>query len=152
MSQTSEPAPIAGNSQEQRAAEVVMLAELTRALGVQISPRRLTSPEGSIVDVDGVANDGSVLVECWAHRGRAKGSQPDKLLKDAIKLHWVATWLEPKPSRLLISVSDPEAIYHLQGKSWQGAAMQSLGIELLVVNLPADVVAAIEAAQLRQFR
>lgn len=142
----------AGSSHEQRAAEVAMLAVLGDELGVELAPQRLRSPVGSVVDVDGVARDHSILVECWAHLGPARGAQKHKLATDALKLHWVSTWLEPKPSRLIICVSDPAAIKHLQGRSWQGASMRSVGIELVSVALDADVLGAVEAAQRRQYR
>ena len=143
---------LAGSSYEQRRAEPVMLALLGEALGVELAPRRLTDLDGIRVELDGASPALSILVECWAHQGSAKPAQKNKLTNDALKLSWVASWLYPKPERLIICVSDAEAIQHLQGKSWQRKAMDDAGIELHVVALPADVVDSITGAQKRQMR
>src|SRR3982751_4500386 len=47
------PEPKAGDSAEQRGAESIMLAELSRRLGVVLSPRRFTFPDGTRAEVDG---------------------------------------------------------------------------------------------------
>lgn len=141
-----------GGSLVQRQAEPVMLSLLGEALGVELAPRRLTNFDGVRVELDGASPDLSVLVECWAHQGTAKVAQKYKLVNDAMKLQWVASWLEPKPERLVICVSDEDAVRHLRGKSWQGKAIASAGVELHVVELPPDVIESIHAAQKRQFR
>jgi hypothetical protein len=145
------PPVSAGSSLEQRAAEVVMLKVLSKQLGVTLSPRRLRYA-GARVEVDGADADATVLVECWAHQGPAKGGQKYKLVTDAAKLHWIADSLSPRPNRLIIAVSDPAAISHLEGKSWQTQAIKHLGVEFFVVTLPHNVVESIKEAQRRQFR
>lgn len=142
----------AGSSHEQRAAEPVMLGLLARRIGVGLAPRRLTSPSGAYIDVDGVSSDGSVLVECWAHQGTAKVAQKYKLVNDAAKLQWAATWLEPPPKRLILCVSDELAVRHLRGRSWQGQAIRAMGVELEVVELPEELAWTLREAQVRQFR
>lgn len=142
----------AGSSREQRDAELAMLTVLGSRLGLELEPARLTSPSGAYIDVDGVASDRSVLAECWAHQGSAKVAQKYKLVNDAAKLHWAATWLDPVPQRLLLCVSDEAAVKHLRGTSWQGQAIASMGVKIEVVSLPADVVTKILEAQKRQFR
>jgi len=143
---------IAGDSLVQRSIELVMLELLSARLGVELSPQRLTSPSGAYIDVDGVASDRSVLVECWAHQGPAKVAQKYKLVNDATKLHWASSWLVNKPERLLLCVSDEMAIKHLRGTSWQGRAIADMGVELAVVELEPEAVASILEAQKRQFR
>ena len=140
------------DSLEQRAAEAKMLLLLGASLGANLVPRRLVSTTGPVIEVDGVSDDGLILVECWAHQGPAKGSQRNKLLHDAAKLNWAASWLNPTPTRLLLCISDPAAKCHLDGTSWQAQAIAHLGVEILVVDAPDDLAAGVRAAQTRQFR
>src|SRR3954447_24343214 len=130
----------------------MMLTVLSGRLGVELSPRRIQHPSGARVELDGADRDLTVLVECWAHQGPAKVAQKYKLMNDATKLGWVAGTLQPRPHRLILCVSDEAAVKHLRGKSWQGQAIASLGVELAVVNLPRHVIEGIERAQKRQFR
>lgn len=141
-----------GASHEQRMAETIMLRLLSESLGVQLRPRKLHHPSGARVELDGADEQLTTLVECWAHQGPAKVAQKSKLVTDAVKLHWVAQSLSPAPERLILCVSDPAAIKHLQGSSWHGAAIAYLGVSLEVVQLPQDVVVGIVAAQKRQYR
>ncbi len=129
-----------------------MLVVLSDALGVSLAPRRIGHSSGARVEVDGADTNLTVLVECWAHQGPAKVAQKYKLVNDATKLHWIAATMAPAPERLILCVSDEEAVRHLRGKSWQGQAIASLGVEIHVVKLPAEVVASISEAQKRQFR
>ena len=137
-------------SSEQQRAEVEMLTVLSTQLGVKLRPRHLRSPSGAMIKVDGVAVDGSVLVECWAHQGTAKVAQKWKLMNDAAKLHWAASWVVPTPSRLVVCVSDESAVKHLRGASWQGHAIRDMGVKVEVVQLPAELSAAVALAQRRQ--
>ena len=141
-----------GTLSEQRRVEALMLALLGQRRAIELMPRRLTSPSGAYIDVDGVTADGSVLVECWAHRGPAKVAQKYKLVNDAAKLHWASSWLSPSPAELLLCVGDEMAVKHLRGKSWQGEAIRELGVKIEVVQLEDDDVAALIRAQQRQFR
>lgn len=142
----------AGDSEVQRAAESVMLGLLAEQLGTPLAPRRLYHPTGARVEIDGAADDLSILAECWAHQGPAKVAQKYKLVNDATKLAWVAGWLTPRPQRLLLCVSDEDAVRHLRGLSWQGQAIAAVGVEIVVVDLPPDVTSSILDAQKRQFR
>lgn len=52
-----------------------MLAELSRRLGVVLSPRRFTFPDDVRAEVDGVDPEARELVEVWAHQGPPKAAQ-----------------------------------------------------------------------------
>lgn len=145
-------ATLPGSSLEQREAERVMLDQLGERMGVALHPRRITHQSGAYVEVDGASEDLRFLVECWAHQGTAKVAQKYKLVNDAVKLSWIARTVDPKPERLILCVSDELAVAHLRGRSWQGAAIRDLGVEIEVVDLPERVVETIRAAQRRQFR
>lgn len=141
-----------GDSQEQRRAEAHMLAALGKRLGVALAPRRIFHPSGARVEVDGADDGLTILVECWAHQGSAKVAQKNKLVVDATKLNWIANSLDPKPERLILCVSDPAAVGHLSGVSWQAQAIRELGVEIEIVNLDPSIVSALNAAQKRQYR
>lgn len=128
-----------------------MLDALGEQLGVTLRPRRLERQGGVRVEIDGADEDLTVLVECWAHRGPAKVAQKYKLVNDAVKLHWIASTMQPPPRRILC-VSDEAAVQHLRGRAWQGQAIRDLGVEIAVIELPDDVREAVAAAQVRQFR
>lgn len=144
--------PAAGDSQEQRRAEAYMLAALGKRLGMNLAPRRISHPSGARVEIDGADDGLTVLVECWAHQGSAKVAQKYKLVVDATKLNWIARSLDPKPSRLILCVSDPAAVGHLSGVSWHAQAIRELGVEIEIVNLGPSIVSALNAAQKRQYR
>jgi hypothetical protein len=60
----------ASDSVEQLDAELLILATVSKALGVVFAPRPLTLPAGAIVRVDRVDADETVLVEVFAPRAR----------------------------------------------------------------------------------
>lgn len=141
----------ADDSSEQRQAERAMLDALGAPLGLALTPRRLERPGGVHVEDNGVADDLSVLVDCWAHQGPAKVAQRYKLVNDAVKLHWVGSTLAVAP-RLILCVTEGAAVQHLRGRSWQEHAIRELGVEIEVVELAESLRAAVAAAQERQFR
>lgn len=128
---------------------MVILAALSDRLGITLTPTRLSHPSTARVEIDG-APDLSV-VECWAHEGFTKVAQ-NKLVNDATKLGWVAGWLFASPQRLLLCVTDEQAVRHLRGVSWQGQAIAALDVEIVVVDLPTDVISSILDVQQRQYR
>ena len=147
----TEVAIAAGHSREQRDAEPIMLGLLGERLGVELRPRRIVLDEGIRVEVDGATDDLSILVEVWAHQGPPKSAQKHKVLADVLKLIHVAATL-PAP-RLVLCLSDLEAARHFTtARSWAVHALRAFAIEVEVVELPADIRAAIVAAQKRQYR
>lgn len=142
----------AGDSQEQRLAEGHMLAALGKRLGLSLAPRRIFHPSGARVEIDGADPELTVLIECWAHQGSAKVAQKNKLVVDATKLNWIAKSLDPTPDRLVLCVSDPAAVGHLSGVSWQAQAIRELGVEIEIVSLDPSLIAALTDAQKRQYR
>jgi hypothetical protein len=144
------PAP-PGDSKEQRDAEAVMVALLADRLAVPLAPRRIDLGEGRRVEIDAASDDLAVLCEAWAHQGAPKGAQRNKVLTDAFKLTFIAKAIGGSP-RLILLLSDEAAAAPFRGRSWYAAALSELGIEVLVVDLPADLRAQIRVAQIRQFR
>ncbi len=136
------------DSHEQRCAEPLILAGVSAAVGVELTPRSLRLDGGARVDVDGVATDESVLVEIFAHQGPLKGGQLHKVARDALKLITLARSREH--SRLIIAFGDYDAAACVSGTSWLAEALRVWRVEVLVVVLDDDVRAGLRAAQARQ--
>lgn len=144
--------PAAGNSAEQRAAEVVMLSTLGAELGVPLAKKRMVAVDGAWTELDGVSSDPPTLVEVWAHQGLPKSAQKAKVMTDALKLVWVEAAFFPAGARKILLLSDPAAAAHFRGSSWMAAALRHFGIDVRTVELPADHREAVRRAQSRQFR
>lgn len=141
----------AGDSRVLREAEAVMLDALSQVLRIPLVPERILLPDNTRVEVDGVSHEPPVLVEAWAHQGKPKSAQRNKVLGDALKLIHVAKVLGGLHRRVLC-FSDPEAARPFVGSSWYAAALRDHGIEVHVVTLPGEWQARILEAQQRQFR
>ncbi|NYH51427.1 hypothetical protein HNR06_001016 [Nocardiopsis arvandica] len=141
-----------GASTEQQQAERIILDEAGALLGTRLEPRKLLTPTGVRVEVDGADQDLTVLVEAWAHQGPVKAAQRHKVLSDALKLVWISSTLYPRP-RMVLCLSDQEAARPFLGeRSWAAAALRDLGVEVLVIDLSDHVRARLRQAQHRQRR
>ncbi|CRK57990.1 hypothetical protein [Alloactinosynnema sp. L-07] len=141
-----------GDSREQRDAERAMLDLLSTRLGIALRPRRFALADGVRIEVDGADQQLSILVEAWAHHGPPKSAQKNKVLADVLKLLHVATTLPTRP-RLMLCLCDSDAAHHFtSARSWAAHALRGFDIEVEVVELPADLKAAVLAAQRRQYR
>ncbi len=136
------------DSLAQRLAEPLILAGASRVLGVQLAPRSLRLGNGARTDVDGVAIDESVLVEVFAHRGRFKAGQAHKVANDALKL--ITLGRSRPASRLVIALGDAVAASSITGRSWLAEALQTWGVEVLVVPVDTNTVARLDVAQAKQ--
>ena len=142
---------IASDSSEQRAAEPLMVATLSKQIGVTLKPRPVDLPDGHAPHVDGVCDSPFVLCEAWAHQGRPKGSQPKKVMTDALKLLYIERVLE-RPARKILLFSDTDAAAPFQGDGWSAHALRAFDIEIHVVAIPDDIATSIRDAQDRQYR
>ncbi len=141
-----------GDSSEQRAAEIVMIAEFSRLRGVPLTPARLVLDDGVAVQVDGVAPDYSLLCEAYAHQGPLKGGQGDKVVADAFKLLYLARrW--PKAELVLLFSDDAAArTFRPPSKSWVAKALTSFAVKVEVVPVPLNLREELRRAQARQSR
>jgi hypothetical protein len=143
--------PHVSDSTEQQAAETYALEAIGKKLGVELLARRLRLPDGSCVEIDG-ATDGSppILAEVYAHQGRLKGSQPDKLLADAFKLVSARKLAFPcEHARVLLVLTDDDAARSLRS-GWRKAALAAMDVEVHVVALPDEIATSVRQAQKRQ--
>lgn len=142
-------------SDAQQLAERLMVAEFSHQLGRDLG--KATIPIGKArVTVDGFYKDESrvTLVEAWAHVGKAKSAQRNKVLGDVLKLALVKSTLQRSyPSVQVESYlifADVAAANVVNGRGWASLAATEFGIVTQVIRLPADVIATIKEAQRRQ--
>lgn len=137
------------DSQEQRNAERLILDGVEHKVNETLAPRRLALHAGATVQVDGVSDDESVLVEVFSHQGQLKGGQRHKIAGDALKLITLAREREPRP-RLILAFADEQLATWAGGESWLAASLAAWDIEVIVVKLDERVRSGLRAAQARQ--
>lgn len=108
----------------------------------------MTFDTGAAVQVDGVADDESVLVEIFAHQGKLKGGQQRKVALDALKL---ITLGRSRPgTQLILAFADDEAAAYARGNGWLAQALSTWNVTVLVIELDDEDRKKIRAAQIVQ--
>ncbi|MGW9111844.1 hypothetical protein [Microbacterium sp. NPDC055683] len=106
---------------------------------------------GGRVEIDAASADLSVLVEIFAHHGKVLSGQGRKLAQDVLKLTWIRQ--QTGATRIVLAIADPMVeLYLTRPKAWLAQAIADLGVEIIRVELDAEMTAALEAAQLTQYR
>jgi len=141
----------AGDSVEQRTAEPLLIAALGERLGIDLAKYRFRLPFGGWLEIDGMCESPLVLCEAWAHLGRPKSAQKNKVMTDAVKLMFAAGLCSGSP-RMVLLFADEQAASHFKSRSWMAQVLQANRVEVHVVNLPENVKRGILLAQKRQFR
>ena len=77
--------------------------ELSRELAIPLRPLRMRvrTQEGSRVEVDGAASDGSVFVQVSLRRGDFTSQHRNKIMADMFKLSWLRTAAAPGARAIL---------------------------------------------------
>ena len=132
-----------------------MVAEFSRQLGRDLG--QATIPIGKTsVTVDGFHKNETrvTLVEAWAHIGKAKPAQRNKVLGDMLKLALVTSALRRSYPRLQVEsyliFADVAAANVVNGRGWASLAAKEFGIVPGVIPLPDNVIVTIKEAQRRQ--
>jgi hypothetical protein len=121
----------------QQEAELLIRDRLSDDLHVNLAAKRLNLGK-AFVDVDGVAEDESVLVEIFAHQGSLKHGQRHKVQGDVLKL---ITMGKTRPaSRLIVAFCDQQAANGVTG--WLAHALEAWGVEKRTLKLPDEAPAS----------
>jgi hypothetical protein len=136
------------DSAVQRRAEAVIRELLSERLGVPLTPRTIKLQAGAPVQVDAASVDGTVLAEIFARQGALKGGQQKKVAIDTLKL--ITIHREQPAKQLVICFADKEAAAYATGGGWVAQAVRTWGVDVEVVDIPADLRAEIVAAQAGQ--
>jgi hypothetical protein len=146
---------IASCSDAQQLAEQLMIKNFSLQLGRELA--KATIPIGkNKVTVDGFHRDDNrvTLVEAWAHLGKAKSAQRNKVLGDMLKLAFVSSVLRRSYPALNIEshliFADASAANVVNGNGWAALAAKEFGIAMQVIALSKEVISTIKEAQRRQ--
>lgn len=134
------------SSTVQQEVEATVLRSLGEKLGATLSQGHRVEIGGSHMQPDGISEDGSVVVEVFAHIGTLKGGQRHKISTDALKLLAIRE-LHPD-ARLILAFVDEKAAGSVSG--WKAETLKKQGIELMVVDLDEADRALVENAQAKQ--
>ena len=116
-----------------------MLVAAEDEVGRRLRPRALTLSGGRRVEVEGIADDDTVIAQLIANRGAYKPAFRNKALADMLKLLWVRSQL-PRAERAVL-IATAEVIPAFGG--WVAVAAADLGVEVLVYD--DDVVCPLRA-------
>ena len=134
------------DSLAQRTSEPVVLTQLNSDLNLTLQSQVINLPNGTSVQVDGFDEDMKTACEIYSRVGKLKGSQPDKLASDILKLilierHLGGTW------RKIICFVDTEAAKSLTNSSWLASTCKTFSIEVVTVAIPVNIRESLLRAQ-----
>jgi hypothetical protein len=141
--------PHLSDSAEQRRAEHELVHQLSAALGVPLESPPIELGEGVQIVVDGFNREHRILCEVYAHIGPTRGGQPHKIANDILKMLAAEKRLHGQWSKILC-FADKAAAQCVCGRSWLATVCSDFSVEIKVFSLPADLHAAVVAAQQRQ--
>ena len=128
-----------------------MVNALSHHLGVPLESRVLELDGHCTVQLDGYSDDPPVICQAWAHIGKPRGSQPDKVMSDAFKLLFCEKLLRRKFRKILV-FADEKAKQYFAGTSWLASCLREYGVEIVTLQLHPVLLSKIERAQERQYR
>ncbi len=137
------------SSVEQAQAETLILEALNRDLGTSLTPQTIPVGEGALVSLDGFDEKRRVVCEAYARVGKLKGSQPDKLASDILKMILLERTLGFS-LRKILAFCDNAAASKVRGSSWLAQCTQLFGVEVKVVSIPEEAKESVRGAQRRQ--
>lgn len=76
------------SSDVQQLAEPSMLQALNQKLGLDLRPVQSSLNDGIKVQLDGLDEEHKAVCEIYARIGELKGSQPEKIASDILKMHF----------------------------------------------------------------
>ena len=141
----------ASSSLEQQNIEKYILETLNRQEGLDLRPTKLKLDEKREVWLDGYDERNSAICEIYAHIGKLKGSQPDKIASDFLKMILVQKCKKISLKKIFCFASE-EAAKKVTGKSWLALAAKEFDIDIVVLPLPKEKEKKILQAQKRQKR
>lgn len=133
----------------QQDAETELLHMLGIKLGCNLEPHKIKLNEKCTIQIDGFSADGRILCEVYAHIGKLRGGQPDKIAADVLKLNLAAERKGGRWRKILL-FADGEACKLLRGSSWLAEACRDSQVEIEVAEIGQQTRQKIEAAQKRQ--
>jgi hypothetical protein len=143
---------LAGDSSEQQDAEIWLLKELSKELGVDLIKKKFDLESGSQMEVDGFCESPVILCEAWSHIGRPIGCQPFKVMSDAFKLTFINKTFFKGHGKCILLFADHDAAAHFEQGSWMAQCLKEYNIEVKEADLREDIRDKVLNAQKRQHR
>jgi len=140
-----------GMSSEQQQVEEWLVSQLSDEIGVPLKKQRMYPVGRSWLEVDGYHENPLVLCEAWAHIGRPKSAQKNKVMADALKLLYIKKY-QAKEGRYILLFGNEQAASHFLCNSWNAKCLEHNGIEVKVIKFPKEIENRVYQAQLRQKR
>jgi hypothetical protein len=134
----------------QCSAEAALVAGVSAVIGVPLTKAVLAVGDCK-VELDGYNAAHGIACEAYAHVGELKAGQSRKLATDILKLALVGSHLGQACRKILV-IAGAEAEAWLKSKCWQAGAAKHFSIEVMRIELSADMHREVVAAQVRQFR
>lgn len=101
------------------------------------------------VEPDAYSESPPILVEAWAHIGKLKDGQRNKILSDALKLLYIDKKTK-RSFKKVILFSNEETMNCFLSNSWWSKALSDFGIELEFVEIDKETENMIIEAQKQQ--
>lgn len=118
-------------------------------LRIPLSSSKVSLPTGNTVQIDAFNGEKKILCEIYARIGKLKGSQPDKVASDFLKMLFVEKMLGGTWDKHFCFASK-EAATIVEGNSWLASVVSSMGIDIHVYPLPEEIAENVLNAQDRQ--
>jgi hypothetical protein len=151
MIEASAAGGLPSDSAEQRDAEDWLIARLEADVGVSLQRHGAPSPAAVGVELDGFASGRPpILCEAWAHVGRPKPAQKNKVLADALKLVWVEKECFPEGAEKYLLFGDETAARHFKDLAWASRALAALCVVVRVYEFEKERRGRLLDAQHRQ--
>lgn len=124
--------PLIGETGRMQAESVehAMLRSVGDWLGTSLEPRTLSLAGGIRVEVEGIDQAETVLVQLVPTSGQPKSHHRNKAMADMLKLVWLRSALSTDP-RAVLCISEPLARF-FSAASWPSTAARDLGVGIVV--------------------
>lgn len=140
------------SSDEQQISQQHIIKAVSKEIGLgieQLEKTKIKFIDGSYLEIGGFHKDPNVLCEASAHIGKMGGSQPHKVMNDAMKMLFVEKFSNTK-FRKILAFADLGAARSFKENSWRSKCLKEYGIEVLVIEIPEEIRNIVIDAQYRQ--
>lgn len=128
-------------SDVQQEIEKHVLKRVEEELGnvaIESNPKLIIDSEkGTYICPDFYSEGENLIGEIYSHVGKLKGSQPDKIATDILKMMLYEKVCGTK-LRKIIAVCEEDALKQLSGKSFLAEAIRKFDVEILYIKLSSD--------------
>lgn len=139
------------DSTEQQFAHKEILALLNAKYQLNLESRKVLIND-TLFQVDGFSENPPILCEIYSRIGRMKVAQTNKIGKDILKMLLIEK-MQNKTFRKIIAFADEEAAKSFSGgESWYSKLKANFNIEILVIDISAQLKESLLISQKRQYR